>query len=511
MNKLISAKMQKAKQSLWIILAFIPFVNFLGFLYIGYRADRKKWTDMGKGYLILNLVSACFFWCTHTFHFRVNETIEIVSNILFAFVFVSALVLQLYASVDYLKLHRSEKSVSHELLNNRLWKTIQSSPMLLPLVGVLFYLASGTFEGVVTCSFITLFISFVFFYAANRANKRNWRKIGGIYLIYSLAAVAVTSCQLILYENTELFNTRFESTDFFIIPSINGIIITISTILAYFYFLLYRREYLEALAPVYEEERHKYACLESKRWRALNSWWLLLCVNSYGSGISLIYAGVTGKKKKVLLYGIASLTLAVGAAYARATLDTLNSFFNFIIASVHMLSVAAALLVKPGYLSARAKICGGFVSDVDKEVHFQNKLEERYADASQKALGNDNAAANINQKNTAEIQPGEEKREVFEAEKCQKGNSAVMSPQTVDINNCNKEELTKLPGITIIDAKRAIERREAQGEFGSVDEFIEYLGIKPHFAVKIFKLAKATHTPVEEEEVKKHTRRTLDI
>ena len=150
MNKLISAKMQKAKQSLWIILAFIPFVNFLGFLYIGYRADRKKWTDMGKGYLILNLVSACFFWCTHTFHFRVNETIEIVSNILFAFVFVSALVLQLYASVDYLKLHRSEKSVSHELLNNRLWKTIQSSPMLLPLVGVLFYLASGTFEGVVS-------------------------------------------------------------------------------------------------------------------------------------------------------------------------------------------------------------------------------------------------------------------------------------------------------------------------------------------------------------------------
>ena len=43
----------------------------------------------------------------------------------------------------------------------------------------------------------------------------------------------------------------------------------------------------------------------------------------------------------------------------------------------------------------------------------------------------------------------------------------------------------QLPGIGVVQAKQAMEYRAASG-FKSVDEFVEVLKIKPHFAVQIF-------------------------
>lgn len=50
----------------------------------------------------------------------------------------------------------------------------------------------------------------------------------------------------------------------------------------------------------------------------------------------------------------------------------------------------------------------------------------------------------------------------------------------IDINTCSEIELSELPGIGLILAKKAVNLRGSRNGFSSVDEFIQELGIKSH-------------------------------
>ncbi len=52
----------------------------------------------------------------------------------------------------------------------------------------------------------------------------------------------------------------------------------------------------------------------------------------------------------------------------------------------------------------------------------------------------------------------------------------------IDVNTASEEELLKLPGIGAVAVKKAINFRENHRLYTSVDDFIEVLEIKPHFA-----------------------------
>lgn len=54
-----------------------------------------------------------------------------------------------------------------------------------------------------------------------------------------------------------------------------------------------------------------------------------------------------------------------------------------------------------------------------------------------------------------------------------------------DVNNCSEAELTALPGISIITAKKIVCYREQQRPFRSVDDFLDIMKIKPHFAKQL--------------------------
>ncbi len=62
--------------------------------------------------------------------------------------------------------------------------------------------------------------------------------------------------------------------------------------------------------------------------------------------------------------------------------------------------------------------------------------------------------------------------------------------EKLDINNCSEIELTELPGISIVIAKKAIKRREEIGGFKSVDEFLNFIKLKPHMENQLRKLVK---------------------
>lgn len=55
----------------------------------------------------------------------------------------------------------------------------------------------------------------------------------------------------------------------------------------------------------------------------------------------------------------------------------------------------------------------------------------------------------------------------------------------LDINTATEEQIAALPGLTVIDAKKALSYREKNGEFQSADEFFEVIQAKPHVMVRL--------------------------
>ena len=78
----------------------------------------------------------------------------------------------------------------------------------------------------------------------------------------------------------------------------------------------------------------------------------------------------------------------------------------------------------------------------------------------------------------------------------------------VDVNTAPEEELSKLPGINVVLAKRIVSYRSERGGFKSVDDFIKTMGIKSQFAKKINKLI--TASKIEKKTVVEN-KRVLDI
>ena len=57
--------------------------------------------------------------------------------------------------------------------------------------------------------------------------------------------------------------------------------------------------------------------------------------------------------------------------------------------------------------------------------------------------------------------------------------------EKININEATEAELTALPGISIVLAKKIIHHRDYKGEIKSFDEFIKLFNIKPHFAKQL--------------------------
>ncbi len=83
-------------------------------------------------------------------------------------------------------------------------------------------------------------------------------------------------------------------------------------------------------------------------------------------------------------------------------------------------------------------------------------------------------------------------RKVTESKTNEPQRSKTTLPPTkkLDINNCSEIELTELPGISIVIAKKAIRRREEIGGFKSVDEFLNFIKLKPHMENQLRELIK---------------------
>ena len=61
-----------------------------------------------------------------------------------------------------------------------------------------------------------------------------------------------------------------------------------------------------------------------------------------------------------------------------------------------------------------------------------------------------------------------------------KRRNKLKSKEKIDINNASEVEITSLPGISIVIAKKLIKKREEIGGFKNTHEVFVYLKLKPH-------------------------------
>lgn len=57
--------------------------------------------------------------------------------------------------------------------------------------------------------------------------------------------------------------------------------------------------------------------------------------------------------------------------------------------------------------------------------------------------------------------------------------------ENIDINRCSESEFMTLPGMSLITAKKAVENREKNGDYESLDDFVVRNNIKPHFMIQM--------------------------
>ncbi|MBQ4114492.1 helix-hairpin-helix domain-containing protein [bacterium] len=80
----------------------------------------------------------------------------------------------------------------------------------------------------------------------------------------------------------------------------------------------------------------------------------------------------------------------------------------------------------------------------------------------------------------------------------------------IDINNSSEIELTELPGISIINAKKIVMKREEIGGFKTEEQLFEYLNLKPHLQEQL-KTRIVINKKQGSLQIKKSSERNLDL
>ncbi len=541
MQELLTNRKWRLRNSWWVLLAAMPYISCLAFFHIGYKAKRRSWTGLGILSAVLwgtrPVVTAILQW--HAVRIAGMDAGVVLLLLLLAAGIAAALLLR----SGYLKLLASREARQPEppvLLADRRWRIRNSLWILwslLPGLG-----AAGIIH------------------ANHRLKSRRLAVAGVLFAVFDTCYVA----RLILQFIDSPYSRKFLSQINELIASVLSPLFQLIGINYYSYRLEFlkwmlcaalfiaqfyiccavRRPYLYAIAPSYEQTRRDYPCLTSWGWRTLRSWWVPVSLIPYCAGAGLIFAGAQTRKRKWLIGGaaltilIASVAIvtrllqngAVAAAAAGQITDYARAQTVAFSRLVHMtfsrllaiVAFAASTILREDYLVNRAARLNGYTSQIDRELAEQ-ELMRRFA-AKQKPA--EEAAVPEPQPQT--VAEKSEKREKSEKkprkallprkqEKPAAPPAVKPAPQPeaepgtlIDINTCQESELRSLPGVGVVQAKQAMDYRDRHGGFASVDEFVDVLALKPHFAAQIFRMAVVSAQP-EKPQGQKPAKRKFDL
>lgn len=230
-------------------------------------------------------------------------------------------------------------------------------------------------------------------------------------------------------------------------------------------------------------------------WKIMQSWWILLTFSLMFNWVAFFYIASRAKNKRWALWGLIYSIPFILLFSEMLQEDTLpydlmmtSLFLGCIFSIFHGFKVRKEFLLR---LEARELASRG------EEAILKDKIESEYGvklsaegskplrrseplSAEQRgALQADDlpVAQDVYKQRADEAlmqleTPNEESTEVI--------NPEPMALEVVDLNTATESDLAGLPGVGAILAKKAIQHRQTNDGFRSVDEFFELLGLKPH-------------------------------
>lgn len=242
------------------------------------------------------------------------------------------------------------------------------------------------------------------------------------------------------------------------------------------------------------------ATRKGSKWEIQKSLWILCSFVVLVNGMGMYFAGKKAKVKRWYNYGLIYTAIAwIGLIMGGELTGFLQSigsiifFLDYIVCIVHSFKIRKEYLIRCEVLEdkhveqnemnfMRSKIAKEYGIDnrnsnnkIKSNISQKDLMRERFnsnAEAKTESFHMKNKEENIN--NISPVMPKVEST-------VNNTRYNLNNEELLDINSCNELELSRLPGMGLILAKKAVNLRNSKNGFDSVDEFIEMVGVKPHF------------------------------
>lgn len=240
---------------------------------------------------------------------------------------------------------------------------------------------------------------------------------------------------------------------------------------------------------------------KGNKWEMQKSLWIISSFVFLVNGMGMYFAGKKTKVKEWYNYGLIYTAVSwIGLIMGGELTGFLQSIgciiflLDYIACIIHSFKIRKEYLIRREILeykndveqiemnSMRSKIAKEYGLD---DINSNNQIK---SNTSQNDLVRERSNINVEAKTESFHMKNEEENINNISQVMPKVESAVNNMGNsinneglLDINSCSELELSRLPGMGLILAKKAANLRNSKNGFDSVDEFIEMVGVKPHF------------------------------
>lgn len=232
---------------------------------------------------------------------------------------------------------------------------------------------------------------------------------------------------------------------------------------------------------------------KSKRswgWKLLNSAWILLSFVG-GAWIGFLLIGQKTKKTKWvkagLIYAVILWVSFIGTIALAAEYYSLMGVCVMIWSVTIWVSIIHSFIANREYLISREVLLDAQLNQNEYQK-MRDEIVREYEEegvippiAEREKKNIIYKYSNIKKRSKKKDYAAEPEKQAPEREE----NTSDKEILKLNINACDEQSLSKLPGVSVVAAKKAIEYRNQHNGFASAFEFYETAGIKPHFIVQL--------------------------
>lgn len=251
-------------------------------------------------------------------------------------------------------------------------------------------------------------------------------------------------------------------------------------------------------------------------WEFKKSLWIIWSFIFLVDGIGMYLAGKKVKVRKWYSYGLLYTAIAwISMIWGSGVKGGLQDLSYIIFFLSYLACIVHSFRIRKEYL-VRLELLEDSKAEQHELEELRSKASKEYGmNSVKKEQQNINDKVNVTETiksdhvdKVSPVPPVTPKVETMP--KTEIREEAVRSEvKLLDINTCSELELSELPGMGLILAKKAVNLRNSKNGFESVGEFIQEVGIKPHFVERLKSMICCT--PVKTEETIKTSGRMVDF